>query len=169
MKRLLTAGFAISAALAAAGCSTEPRRAEKSPDKVTPTVTETERPGVEAPSDISNATARWRVSDLTLGTKLDADGKIAQSRDNFPTGAAVLASLGVADVAAGSQIKAVWSGPGETRLHEEVKEVAAGTAFLLFKAPATRGWALGDYKIDIYLGDELAGTENFDIVARASR
>jgi hypothetical protein len=33
----------------------------------------------------------------------------------------------------------------------------------------TTGWRPGDYKVEIYLGDELASSESFDIVERTGR
>ena len=80
-------------------------------------------------------------------------------------GDVVHASIAVGDVGAGSKVKAVWLGPEGVRLFDETKDVVAGAAFLAFHAPSTHGWAAGDYKVEIYLGDELASSESFDIVA----
>lgn len=162
----LNIGLAIAAALVFGGCSKAPERAKVEPEKMTPTVTESERPGTSAPSDISPATARLRVSDLKVGSTLDAEGKVAENTDEFDAGQDVAASIAVGDVGAGSRIKAVWIGPDEIRIHEEVKDVPTGTAFLIFRAPDTTAWAAGDYKVEIFLGDELAGSESFDIVTR---
>jgi hypothetical protein len=163
-----TAAIAAGTALVAllfAGCANEPKRAERDFDKTTPTVTETERPGSAAPSDITPVTAAARISDLKVGTALDAQGKVAENQDNLNAGDAIHASIAVGDVGAGSKVKAVWLGPEGVRLADETKNVAAGVAFLAFHAPSTHGWAAGDYKVEIYLGDELASSESFDIVA----
>ena len=160
----VTGGIAL-AALLFAGCANESKRAERDADKATPTVTETERPGSAAKSDITPVTAAVRISDLKLGTVLDAEGKVAENQDNVQAGDVVHASLAVGDVGAGSKIKAVWLGPEGVRISDETKDVAAGMAFLVFHAPSTQGWALGNYKVEIYLGDELASSEGFDIVA----
>ena len=153
------------AALLFAGCANEPKRAERDSDKTTPTVTETERPGSAAKSDITPITAAARISDLKVGTVLDGEGKVTENQDNLRAGDAVHASLAVGDVGAGSKIRAVWLGPEDVRISDETKDVAAGVAFLAFRAPTTQGWAPGDYKVEIYLGDELASSEGFDIVA----
>lgn len=160
----LAAGTAL-AALLLAGCGNEPKRAERNPDKTTPSVTETERPGTAAPSDITPITAAVRISDLKVGTALDAEGKVAENQDNLNAGDAIHASIAVGDVGAGSKVKAVWLGPQDARISDETKVVAAGMAFLVFHAPSTRDWAAGDYKVEIYLGDELASSESFNIVA----
>jgi hypothetical protein len=153
------------AALLFAGCAQEPKRAERDFDKTTPSVTETERPGSTAPSDITPVTAAARISDLKVGTSLDTEGKVAENQDNLKAGDAVHASVAVGDVGAGSKVKAVWLGPEGARIFDETKDVAAGVAFLAFHAPSTHGWAPGDYKVEIYLGDELASSESFDIAA----
>lgn len=165
MKKLsiVATGLALSATLVVAGCKGTPERAERNPEKTTSSVTETERPGTAAPSDISPITARARVSDLKVGTTLGADGQVADNLDAVPAGPALHASLAVGDVPAGSKVKAVWLGPNATRISDEVKDVAAGVAFLVFHAPDTKGWAEGDYKVEIYLGDELAAGESFNI------
>lgn len=160
----VAAGMAL-AALLFAGCAKEPKRAERDYEKTTPTVTETERPGSAAPSDITPVTAAARISDLKVGTVLDTEGKVAENQDNLNAGDVVHASIAVGDVGAGSKVKAVWLGPEGVRISDEIKNVAAGVAFLVFHAPSTQGWAPGDYKVEIYLGDELASSESFDIVA----
>jgi hypothetical protein len=162
--KTVAAGIAL-AALLFAGCANEPKRAERDADKTTPTVTETERPGSAAKSDITPITAAARISDLKVGTVLDGEGKVTENQDNLKAGDAVHASLAVGDVGAGSKIRAVWLGPEGVRISDETKDVAAGVAFLAFRAPSTQGWAPGDYKVEIYLGDELASSESFDIVA----
>lgn len=160
----VTAGLAV-AALLLAGCANEPKRAAREPEKTTPTVSETERPGSAAPSDITPVTAAARISDLKVGTALDAEGKVTENLDELKAGDPLHASVAVGDVGAGSKVKAVWLGPEDIRLADETKNVAAGVAFLAFHAPSTHGWAPGDYKVQIYLGDELASSEAFDIAA----
>lgn len=159
----IAAGTAL-AVLLLAGCAKEPKRAERDPDTTTPAVTETERAGSAAPSDITAITAAVRISDLKVGTALDAQGAVAENQDNLNAGDAIHASIAVGDVGAGSAVKAVWLGPQDVRIFDETKTVAAGMAFLAFHAPSTGDWAAGNYKVEIYLGDELASSESFDIV-----
>jgi hypothetical protein len=146
------------------GCAKEPKRAEPEMSKTTPSVTETERPGNEAASDINPATARLRVSDLKVGRALAADGTVAENIDEMLPGEKVQASIAVGDIGAGSTVKAVWIGPDDQRLGEQIQEVRVGSSFLVFEAPDTKSWPGGDYKVEIYLGDELAASESFDIV-----
>jgi hypothetical protein len=157
---------ALAGLLVFPACSRETKQAEVEPSKMTPTVTETERPGNEAPSDITPATARTRISELKVGPQVGADGAVVNNVDEVLPGEAVHASIAVGDVAAGSAVKAVWIGPDDKRLGESVKDVAQGLTFLVFDAPDTTAWTPGDYKVEIYLGDELAGSESFDIVEK---
>ena len=139
-----------------AACTKETQQAEMKPEETTPTVSETERPGNEAPSDITPATARLRISDLKVGPQLGADGAVAENVDELLPGDMVHASVAVGDVAAGSAVKAVWIGPDDKRLGESVKDVAQGLSFLTFDAPDTTAWMPGDYKVEIYLGEAAA-------------
>ncbi|MEO7794071.1 MAG: hypothetical protein ABIV06_04800 [Thermoanaerobaculia bacterium] len=159
----LAAALSLSA-FAFVGCSDEPQRAKRDMDKTTPSVTETERPGNNLPSDITPVTARLRISDLKVGTTLNAEGSVAENVNLVHPGDALHASVAVGDVGADSKVKAVWLGPDGQRISDDIKTVPAGTAFLVFHAPSTAGWAAGDYKVEIYLGDELAASDSFDIV-----
>jgi hypothetical protein len=159
------AGLVTAAGLT--GCSGEPERAKVDPAKSTPTVAETERPGSNAPSDVNPVTAHLRISDLKVGTALGPDGKVADNTNLVRPGDTVHASVAVGDVGAGSKVKAVWLGPDGQRLGDEVKTVEAGIAYLAFRAPETSTWSVGDYKVEIYLGDELAASNGFDLVAQA--
>lgn len=162
-----TSSLALAAALAAvlfAGCSNEPKRAERNMDKTTPSVSETERPGSASPSDIAPVTAMARISDLRVGTALDSAGRVAENVDSLHAGDVIHVSIAVGDVGSSSKIKAVWLGPNGVRISDEIQNVVAGKAFLVFRAPDTSGWAPGNYKVEIFLGDELASSESFDIV-----
>ena len=158
------------AAALGAGCNRPVAdRAQQEPEKTTPMVSESERPGTQAPSDISQATAMTRVSDLELGSALGPNGDIADGsqRDDFAAGEPIFVAFEVGDVGAGSAVKAVWKGPDDLRLHEEIKTVVAGSTHLSFAAPSTKTWAPGNFEVEIYLGDEEGGSESFEIKAPA--
>ena len=150
-------------ALAFLACSDEPERAARDLSKTTPSVTETELPGNEQPSDINPITARLRISDIKVGTALNSEGCVADDMNTVHPGDVLLASIAVGDVGAESKIKAVWVGPNGQRISDEIQSVRAGDAYLVFRAPATVGWAVGAYEVEIYLGDELAGSNKFNL------
>ena len=166
--RMLILATAVTAL--AVGCSRPvAERAEYKPEETTPTVSESERPGTQAPSDIAPVTAMARVSDLELGSAIGPNGDIAEgsARSDFAPGEPIFVALEVGDVGAGSAVKAVWKGAGDMRLHEEVKTVAAGTSHLSFAAPSTTSWPPGSFEVVIFLGDEEGGSESFEIKAPA--
>lgn len=166
MKNLngLSTALATCVLFAATGCSDEPKHAVRDASKTTPAVSETERPGSNLPSDIQPVTARLRISDLKVGTAIAGDGTVAENVNLVKAGDSVHASIAVGDVGADSLVKAVWLGPNGARIADEIQPVKAGAAFLVFHAPETSTWAVGEYKVEIFLGDELAASDSFDIV-----
>ena len=70
------------------------------------------------------------------------------------------------DVGAGSSLKAVWLAEDDRKLSESTATVEAGKAHLTFPGPDTTAWTVGEYEVEIYLGDELAASESFELVER---
>jgi hypothetical protein len=160
-------GLVLVAALSFAGCKKE--TAEPNADEVTPVATESEVPGATSQSDLSPATAEARVDDVSIGHGLAADGSIdaAQIGDDFAPGEKVHVAMEIGDTPAGSAIKIVWYGPGDNRINEETKTVETGQTYLNFEAD-TKGWAKGDYRAEIWIGDENVNTERFQVVDAAN-
>jgi hypothetical protein len=156
----------VGAAILVAGCGPRTEQSRYDPERTTPTASEQELPGNESPSDVAAVTARTRVSDLRVGSSLDAAGAVAENVDEIARGEAVLASVAVGDVGAGSQLKAVWLAEDDRKLSEQIASVEAGKSHLVFRGPDTAGWSVGDYEVEIYLGDELAASEQFQLVER---
>ncbi|GMU67098.1 MAG: hypothetical protein AMXMBFR36_33720 [Acidobacteriota bacterium] len=154
------------AAIALAGCDGQPERSRVDPERTTPAVTQQELPGDESPSDVAAVTARARVSDLRVGSVLGVDGAVVENVDEIPRGGSLFASVAVGDVGAGSILKAVWLAEDDRKLSEATATVEAGMAHLAFPGPDTAGWTIGEYEVEIYLGDELAASEQFEIVER---
>ncbi len=167
MTRLLIPVAALALTLGA--CS--PRQvdqAQPNPEEATPQVTEAEKPGVDAPGDLNPAEAQMRIDDVTLGHEVGPDGAIVAGKtgDDFAPGEMVHLAMEVGDTPAGSAIKVVWFGPGEARLGEETKPVAEGAKYLTFHTK-TEGWAPGDYRAEVWVGDEKVNTQQFQIVQPA--
>lgn len=162
MRNLLT----LTAMIALLSACSPPAAERATPDaeKVTPRVTETERTGVDSPTDLNPMQAQSRIDDVTIGTAVDAAGAIAAdtTADNFAPGATVYLSMEVGDTPAGSAIKVVWFGPNDVRISDEVKSVPTGATHVSFEA-STTGWAVGDYHAEVWIGDENVATEHFDI------
>jgi hypothetical protein len=164
-KLLLAATTLLAPALALAGSGNDP--ATTDPKKTTPVVTEHERSGDEAQSDLTQATARARVEHLKVGTDLATNGAVADNKDKIYPGQALYASISVEHIGAGSAVEAIWKGPEDKRMGSEVKKVTAGSSYLTFRAPDTAGWEPGEYRVEIRLGDELGGKEDFKILPKS--
>ena len=163
----LSAAVLAGAAIALVGCDGQPERSRVDPEKTTPAVTQRELPGDESPSDVAAVTARARVSDLRVGSAVGVDGAVVENSDEIPRGTSLFASVAVGDVGAGSSLKAVWLAEDDRKLSEATATVEAGKAHLAFSGPDTTGWTVGEYEVEIYLGDELAASEKFELVERA--
>ncbi len=132
-------------------------------------VTETELPGTDQPGDLNPVEAQIAIDDVTLGKQIGADGTIpAESQgDDFAPGEAVNVVMEVGDTPAGSLVKVVWYGPGETKIGEETKTVEAGQTHLGYTSSDTASWQKGDYRAEVWIGDEKVNTQQFQIVDAA--
>jgi hypothetical protein len=145
--------------LAAFGCG---RDETATPPAETTTV---EQPGTSSPADIAPTTAQSWIDDVTIGSVLAADGSMAPGHtgDDFAPGQPVVVAMKVGDAPPNSTVKVVWYGPGETKIGEENKPVVAGQKYLNFTASDTAKWAKGDYRAEVWIGDEKVNTQQFNI------
>jgi hypothetical protein len=128
--------------------------------------TTAEQPGLNSPTDIAPTTAQSWIDDVTLGSELAADGSMATGKtgDDFAPGQPVHLSMEVGDAPPNSTVKVVWYGPNETKVGEETKPVVAGQKYLAFSATETKAWAKGDYRAEVWIGDEKVNQQQFQIV-----
>jgi hypothetical protein len=131
--------------------------------------TTTEMAGTTNPSDVAPITAQTWIDDVTIGHELAADGSMATGRggDDFAPGRPIHVTMEVGDAPPNSSVKVVWYGPNETKIGEENKPVVAGQKYLSFSAPDTASWAKGDYRAEVWIGDEKVNTQQFQIVDAA--
>lgn len=152
----------------AVGCKKEGAEVDDRDDTAT-SVTETEKSGVNQPGDLNPVEAQTMIDDVTIGKSVGADGTIAvdQQGDDFAPGDPVMIAMKVGDAPAGSAVKVVWYGPGETKIGEEEKQVVTGQPYLSFKSADTASWAKGDYRAEIWIGDEKVNTQQFNVVDKS--
>lgn len=119
----------------------------------------------EVAGDLNPVEAQVFIDDVTIGKSVGSDGMIASDDqgDDFAPGEAVYITMNVSDAPAGSDVKVVWYGPGEARVKEEEKQVPAGNEYLSFSAD-TASWRKGDYRAEVWVGDEKVNTQQFQIV-----
>ena len=153
----------------AIACAPKEKAESDDKDDTATTVSETEKPGVNAPGDLNPVEAQTMIDDVTIGHSTAADGSIAadQQGDDFAPGDTVNVSMEVGDTPAGSAVKVVWYGPGETKIDESTKTVNAGDHYLAFESGSTASWAKGDYRAEVWIGDEKVNTQQFQIVDKS--
>ncbi len=130
------------------------------------TTTTVEQAGTSSPSDVAPITAQTWLDDFTLGHELAPDGTMVAGKggDDFAPGQPVNLSMEVGDAPPNSTVKVVWYGPNETKIGEENKPVVAGQKYLAFTSADTKSWAKGDYRAEVWIGDEKVNTQQFQIV-----
>jgi hypothetical protein len=128
--------------------------------------TTVEQPGTASPADIAPTTAQSWLDDVTIGSELGADGAMVAGKtgDDFAPGQPIHIAIETGDAPPTSVVKLVWYGPNETKIGEENKPVVAGAKYLNFTAADTATWAKGDYRAEIWIGDEKVNTQQFQIV-----
>ena len=128
--------------------------------------TTVEQPGVSSPADVAPTTAQSWIDDVTIGSELAPDGSMVTGKtgDDFAPGQTVYLTMEVGDAPPNSAVKVVWYGPNETKIGEENKPVVAGQKYLSFTSSDTKAWAKGDYRAEVWIGDEKVNTQQFQIV-----
>ncbi len=125
-----------------------------------------EKPGVSQPSDLSPPVAQAMVDDVNIGVSVASNGRVpAGAVDDFLPGEDIFVTMDVSDAAPGTIVKVVWVGPGDMRIAEQHQTVAAGAGTLKFVKNNTRDWKPGDYRAEIWVGDEKVNDEKFNIVS----
>lgn len=160
MKRIIILPAAALVAFLAVGCG---RDETAEPPASTTTV---EQSGLDSPSDIAPTTAQSWIDDVTIGSELGADGSMVPGRtgDDFTPGQPVHLTMEVGDAPPSSSVKVVWYGPNDSKIGEENKPVVSGQKYLSFTATDTATWAMGDYRAEVWIGDEKVNTQQFNIV-----
>ena len=122
------------------------------------------------PNDVSAMKAQSWIDDVTVGKKVGADGTIAEAdkSDDFAPGDPIHVAMKVGDAPAGSQVKVIWYGPGDAKLGEESKDVAAGATTLAFEQTKTASWAKGDYRVEVWAGDEKVNDQHINITDKSA-
>lgn len=160
MKKMLTTTAVILMTLFGFACGKDES------EEVPAATTTTEQAGVESPADVAPLTAQTWIDDVTIGSELGPDGSMAAGKtgDDFAPGQPIHLAMEVGDAPASSQVKVVWYGPNETKIGEETKQVTAGQKYLSFSAANTSSWAKGDYRAEVWVGDEKVNQQQFQIV-----
>src|SRR5688572_7130525 len=167
MKLALPLAAAVGSLMILTGCGRDERAEAPAP---APDSAETgapvEQPGMDSPSDVSPINAQTWIDDVTIGSKLNTDGSVdaGNTGDDFAPGQPVHLAMEVGDAPVDASVKVVWYGPNETKVGEETKAVTSGQKYLNFTAKDTASWAKGDYRAEVWVGDEKVNQQQFQIV-----
>lgn len=163
--KLLALLFALILPLSVA-CRTHEQAEVDDQDDTAATATEQEVPATDREGDLNPVEAQTMIDDVTIGKEVGADGMIAteDQGDDFAPGETVYLTMNVADAPAGSVVKVAWFGPGETRVGDQEKQVETGSQYLTFETADTASWQKGDYRAEVWIGDEKVNTQQFQIV-----
>jgi hypothetical protein len=114
-------------------------------------------PPVTAPA--TTLPAPVSVAGVTLGNAIGADKRVAAPAEAFGPKDTIYASVDTAGVGH-AKLRALWSfvkGEKTARVDETTIEFeAAGPAVNEFHVSKPSGWPKGDYRVEIYLGDDAA-------------
>jgi hypothetical protein len=129
-----------------------------------------EKPGISRPGDVSPPVAQAMVDDVNIGVAVAGDGRVPASsnRDDFLPGEDIFLTMDVSDAPAGTAVKVVWIGPGDRQIATQAKTVSAGVSTLKFVKEDTQAWKPGDYRAEVWVGDEKVNDERFNIVSTRS-
>jgi hypothetical protein len=168
-KKTLAIALMSALPLAIACAPKEKAEPDDKDDTASSTPVEQEKSGVNQPGDLNPVEAQTMVDDVTIGHGVAADGSIPadQQGDDFAPGETVHVAMEVGDTPANSKIKVVWYGPGETRIGDETKTVNTGDHYISFETKDTASWAKGDYRAEVWIGDEKVNTQQFQIVDKS--
>ena len=163
----ITAIALIASAALTSGCArkqTNEAPAAAAPDTAS-TGTPAEQPGTTSPSDVSAPTAQSYIDDVTIGKTVAADGTVPadQKGDDFAPGEPVHIAMKVNDAPPNTTVKVIWFGPHDTKVGEETKNIASGEKYLDFAAQNTKSWKKGDYRAEVWVGDEKVNQQEFNV------
>ncbi len=120
----------------------------------------TAAPTVEVPTPVPAA----RLDKITVTKSVNADKSPGEAAASFGKKDTVYVSFWMADVPAGTEVKARWSDPsGKPLTEDKITTDKAGSGYSEFHAAKKSGLTPGTYKVDLFLNGQPAGTVNFTV------
>ena len=152
MKSTLLIACPLAAILLLAACSREPQQTSSVP---------------QAATDISPLKAQAWVDDVQMGDEVSALQTVATPKSEFAPGEPIHLAMSVRDAPSAATVKVRWYGPQDVQLGYENKEVVPGQQQLTFEQDNTADWQSGDYRAEVWVGDEKVAEKDFQIIAGA--
>lgn len=112
------------------------------------------------------AAAAVSVSQITLGKDIGADKRVTAAAESFAKNDTIYASVETQGSGSAS-LKAKWTfvkGDKTALVNESTQNIVAqGPAVSEFHISKPDGWPAGNYQIEIFLGDQPAGSKKFTV------
>jgi len=147
--------FALAATLSLAACG-------KKEEAATPTAappaasTAAATPAAPAPAAVS-------LASIDLGSAVGADQKVTTATTTFTPKDSIYAAVSTTGSGTAT-IAAKWSYQDGQTVKEDSKSIApTGPATTSFEISKPDGWPAGNYKVDITLNGQPAGTKDFSV------
>lgn len=118
-----------------------------------------------ATADPSAIRAETWLDDVKIGSSTPGANTIAEAKDDFTPGEPVAVSMAVEDAPQGTTVMTYWYGPEDRALGYEMKEVTGQAERLSFTQENTHDWQPGQYRAEIWVGDEKVTEQQFEITA----
>jgi len=110
------------------------------------------------------APAGARVERITVAKSVNSDDSPGEADAFFGKRDTVYISMWTANAPVGTEITARWTGPDGTQIAEDkVVTDKAGDGYTSFHAANTKGWAPGNYRVEILLNGQPAGSASFTV------
>ena len=144
--------FALAASLALAACG-------KKEEAATPAADATPPPAAAAPT----APAAVSVASIDLGNAVGADQKVTTATSSFTPMDPIYAAVSTSGSGTAT-IGAKWTYQDGQTVKEDSKSIApTGPATTSFQISKPDGWPAGNYKVEISLNGQPAGSKDFSV------
>ncbi len=153
--------FAVTAAVALTACGKKEEAAAPTaaPPAASATAAQPATPAAPAPAPQQAVS----VASIDLGSAVGADQKVTTATTTFSPKDSIYAA--VSTTGSGNATIAVkWTYQGGQTVKEDSKTIApTGPATTSFEISKPDGWPVGDYKVDVTLNGQPAGTKDFSV------
>lgn len=104
------------------------------------------------------------VTDVSLGSSLGADKKVAKASDTFKPKETIFAVVSTDGSAASSTIHVKWTFQDGQTVKEDSRTIApTGPATTEFSIQKPSGWPKGDYKVEVTVDGGTPTTKSFKV------
>lgn len=151
--------FALAATLTVAACG----KKEEAATPAAPPAASTAAAVPAAPAATPAPAPAVSLASIDLGSAVGADQKVTTATTTFTPKDSIYAA--VSTTGSGNATIAVkWTYQGGQTVKEDSKTIAAtGPATTSFEISKPDGWPAGNYKVDVTLNGQPAGTKDFSV------